>query len=189
MEKAKSLFKAAGVAGNTFVLPTANVLPGMIESSTIWAQQAKAAGHQHRVEGLAAGNYWTTAGGAYVRPFCLQVAQPIPSLTGAVPLADPVRCAVLGHPLGRSSPPGAPEPTTSSWPPRPPPTPAKAADLWHQVQQQQVTEGGYVVWGLAPYIDFAGNNVRGLTASSAFNFNNWRFQDGWIAQVTPTRPH
>ncbi len=32
------------MAGTTYTLPTANVLPGMIESSTIWAQQAKAAG-------------------------------------------------------------------------------------------------------------------------------------------------
>ncbi len=39
-----------------------------------------------------------------------------------------------------------------------------------------------MVWGWLPYIDFAASNVRGLAASSAFNFNNWRFQDGWIAK-------
>ena len=76
VDKAKSLFKAAGVEGNTFVLPTANVLPGMIESSTIWAQQAKAAGINIQLKVLQPGNYWTSAGGAYIRPFCLQVAQP-----------------------------------------------------------------------------------------------------------------
>ena len=48
------------------------------------------------------------------------------------------------------------------------------------MQQQQIDQGGYVVWGWLPYIDFAANNIRGLKASSALPFNNFRFQDGWI---------
>ena len=182
VEKAKSLFKAAGVAGNTFVLPTANVLPGMIESSTIWAQQAKAAGINIELKVLQPGNYWTTAGGAYVRPFCLQVDQPIPSLTGQYRSLIQVGSPYWDTHWGAQVPGGtqanslilAAEAATD---------PNKAASLWNQVQQQQVNEGGYVVWGWAPYIDFAAPTVRGLKASSAFNFNNWRFQDGWIAST------
>jgi peptide/nickel transport system substrate-binding protein len=180
VEKAKSLFKAAGVAGNTFVLPTANVLPGMIESSTIWAQQAKAAGINIELKVLQPGNYWTTAGGAYVRPFCLQVDQPIPSLTGQYRSLIQVGAPYWDTHWGAQPSGGtqannlilAAEAATDS---------SKASDLWHQVQQQQINEGGYVLWGWAPYIDFAGTTVRGLKASSAFNFNNWRFQDGWLA--------
>ncbi|MEI7778416.1 MAG: ABC transporter substrate-binding protein [Actinomycetes bacterium] len=180
VEKAKSLFKAAGVLGNTFVLPTAPVLPGMIESSTIWAQQAKAAGVNIQLKVLQPGNYWTSAGGAYVRPFCLQVAQALPSMTGQYRSLMQLGAPYSDTHWGAQKPDGkvkndiilAAEATLD---------PTKAADLWHQAQQQQFDEGGYVVWGNLPYIDFAAKNVRGLSASSAFNFNNFRFQDGWLA--------
>jgi peptide/nickel transport system substrate-binding protein len=180
VDKAKSLFKAAGVEGNTFVLPTANVLPGMIESSTIWAQQAKAAGINIQLKVLQPGNYWTSAGGAYVRPFCLQVDQPTPSLTGQYRSLIQVGSPYWDTHWGAQQPGGtaannlilAAEAAVDT---------SKASDLWRQVQQEQVNQGGYVVWGLAPYIDFAGLNVRGLKASSALNFNNYRLQDGWIA--------
>ena len=49
------------------------------------------------------------------------------------------------------------------------------------MQEQQHNEGGYVVWAGLPYIDFAANNVHGLKASVGLQFNNFRFQDGWIA--------
>ena len=180
VDKAKSLFKQAGVAGTTYTLPTANVLPGMIESSTIWAQQAKAAGINIQLKVLQPGNYWTSAGGAYTRPFCLQIAQALPSLTGQYRSLIQQNAPYWDTHWGQQRPGGsaatslilAAEAATDS---------AKAAGLWQQVQREQFDQGGYVVWGWLPYIDFAANNVRGLKASSAFNFNNWRFHDGWIA--------
>jgi peptide/nickel transport system substrate-binding protein len=180
-DKAKSLFKQAGVAGTTYTLPTANVLPGMIESSTIWAQQAKAAGINISLKVLQPGNYWTTAGGAYTRPFCLQIAQALPSLTGQYRSLIQFNAPYWDTHWGQQKQGGksatdlilSAEAATDE---------SKAAGLWNQVQQAQHNEGGYVVWGWLPYIDFAGSNVRGLAASSAFNFNNWRFQDGWIAK-------
>ncbi len=180
-DKAKALFKQAGVAGTTYTLPTANVLPGMIESSTIWAQQAKAAGINISLKVLQPGNYWTTAGGAYTRPFCLQIAQALPSLTGQYRSLIQFNAPYWDTHWGQQKPDGkaatdlilSAEAATDE---------SKAADLWHQVQSAQHNEGGYVVWGWLPYIDFAASNVHGLKASSAFNFNNWRFQDGWIAK-------
>lgn len=180
VEKAKSLFQQAGVLGETYVLPTAATLPGMIESSTIWAQQAKAAGVNIKLKVLQPGDYWTTAGGAYVRPFSLQVAQALPSLTGQYRSLIQQNAPYWDTHWGAQQPGGkaatdlilAAEAAVDT---------AKANDLWRQVQQQQFDEGGYVVWGWLPYIDFAAKNVRGLSASSAFNFNNFRFQDGWLA--------
>ena len=179
-DKAKSLFKQAGVAGTTYTLPTANVLPGMIESSTIWAQQAKAAGINIQLKVLQPGNYWTTAGGAYTRPFCLQIAQALPSLTGQYRSLIQQNAPYWDTHWGQQRP-GGPAATALILAAEAATDNAKAADLWQQVQREQADQGGYVVWGWLPYIDFAANNVRGLKASSAFNFNNWRFQDGWIA--------
>lgn len=181
VDKAKSLFKQAGVAGTTYVLPTANVLPGQIEMSTIWAQQAQAAGINIRLKVLQPGNYWTSAGGAYVRPFSNQIAQALPSLTGQYRSLIQDGAPYWDTHWGQQQPGGraatalilAAEAAIDQ---------TKANDLWHQVQQEQFSQGGYVVWGWLPYIDFAAKNVRGLAASSAFNFNNWRFQDGWIAR-------
>ncbi|HQJ34697.1 MAG TPA: ABC transporter substrate-binding protein [Rhodoglobus sp.] len=180
VEQAKKLFQEAGVLGQTFELPTANVLPGMVEAATIWSEQAKAAGINIKVKTLQAGDYFTEAGGAYVRPFAQQAMQPIPSLTGVYRSLLQVGAPYWDTHWGAQKPGGAAandlilaaEAELDS---------AKAADLWGQVQKQQFDDGGYVVWGAVPYIDFAAKNVRGLKASAAFNFNNWRFQDGWLA--------
>ena len=182
VEKAKSLFQKAGVAGKTFTLPVANVLPGMVESATIWAEQAKAAGIKIDLKTLQPGDYWTTAGGAYTRPFSLQIAQALPSLTGQYRSLIQSGAPYWDTHWGAQKPDGKvandlilqAEATLDA---------GKAKELWRQVQQQQIDAGGYVVWGWLPYIDFAAKNIRGLKASSALPFNNFRFQDGWIASA------
>jgi peptide/nickel transport system substrate-binding protein len=179
-DKAKSLLQAAGVAGNTFELPVANVLPGMVESSTIWAQQAEKAGIKITLKTLQPGDYWTSAGGAYVRPFSIQVAQPLASLTGqyrsliqkGAPYWDTYWGAQKDGGQAATDLIVQAESTLD---------PTKAKDLWRKVQEQQFNDGGYVVWAGFPYIDFAANNIRGLKASGGLPFNNFRFQDGWIA--------
>jgi peptide/nickel transport system substrate-binding protein len=182
VDKAKFLFKQAGVAGKTYILPTANVLPGMIESSTIWAQQATAAGIDIQLKVLEPGDYWTSAGGAYVRPFCLQIEEPIPSLTGQYRSLIQLNAPYWDTHWGEQRP-GGQAATALILAAEAAIDPTRANDLWHQVQLEQFTEGGYVVWGWLPFIDFAANNVRGLAASSGFNFNNWSFQDGWLANT------
>jgi peptide/nickel transport system substrate-binding protein len=179
-DKAKSLFQAAGVAGHTFELPVANVLPGMVESSTIWAQQAEKAGIKITLKTLQPGDYWTSAGGAYVRPFSIQIAQPLASLTGqyrsliqkGAPYWDTYWGAQKDGGQAATDLILQAESTLDA---------TKANDLWRKVQEQQHNDGGYVVWAGFPYIDFAANNVRGLKASGGLPFNNFRFQDGWIA--------
>lgn len=177
--KAKALFEEAGVAGQSFELPVANVLPGMVESATIWAEQAKAAGITITLKTLQPGDYWTEAGGAYKRPFAIQVAQALPSLTGQYRSLIQDGAPYWDTHWGAQADGGA-EATQLILQAEAELDPTKAADLWRQVQQKQADEGGYIVWGWLPYIDFAANDVRGLKASSALPFNNFRFQDGWI---------
>lgn len=180
VEKAKSLFKQAGVLGTTYVLPTANVLPGMIESSTIWQQQVKAAGVNIKLKVLPPGDYWTSAGGAYVRPFCLQIAQALPSLTGQYRSLIQYGAPYWDTHWGAQAN-GGKQATQLLLSAEAALDTSTANRLWGQAQEEQFSQGGYVVWGWLPYIDFAAQNVRGLKASSAFNFNNFRFQDGWLA--------
>ena len=179
VEKARSLFKAAGVLGNTFTLPTTNFLPGMVESSTILAEQAAAAGVKVTVNNESAATYFTPAGGFLSRDFGYEVDQPVGSLLSAylseytltAPYPDTHWGKQTGGPAKQKLISEAVAATD----------PAKAAELWHECQMQQYNEGGYLVWGNVPYVDAAANNVRGLTAGAGFSYNNWRLQDGWLA--------
>jgi peptide/nickel transport system substrate-binding protein len=179
VEKAKSLFKAAGVLGQTFVLPTSNFLPGMVESSTILAEQAAAAGVKVAVNTTSAATYFTPAGGFLTRDFGYEVDQPVGSLLAAYlseyTLGSPYPDTHWGHqPGGAAAEKLISEAIAAT-------DPARAAQLWHECQLQQFNEGGYLVWGNVPYVDAAANNVRGLSTGAGFSYNNWRLQDGWLA--------
>ncbi len=178
-EKARSLFKAAGVLGQTFTLPTCDFLPGMVESSTILAQQAAAAGVKVVVNTESAATYFTPAGGFTIRPFGYEVDQPVGSLLAAYrseytvgnPYPDTHWGSQPGGVAAEKLISAAIAATDSS----------KAAELWRECQLQQFNQGGYLVWGNVPYVDAAANNVRGLSAGAGFSYNNWRLQDGWLA--------
>lgn len=178
IDKAKSLFKAAGVAGATFTLPTCNFLPGMVESSTILAQQASAAGITVNVDTTSAATYFTPAGGFLVRPFGYEVDQPVGSLTAAY-LSEYTLAAPYPDTHWGLQPGGAAAETLISQAIAAPDQ-ATARSLWAQCQQQQFDQGGYLVWGNLPYVDAAANNIRGLRAGAGFSYNNWRLCDGWI---------
>ena len=179
VEKARSLFKAAGVLGNTFTLPTTNFLPGMVESSTILAEQAAAAGVKVTVNNESAATYFTPAGGFLSRDFGYEVDQPVGSLLSAYlseyTLTAPYPDTHWGKQTGGAAKQKLISEAVAAT------DPAKAAELWHECQMQQYNEGGYLVWGNVPYVDAAANNVRGLTAGAGFSYNNWRLQDGWLA--------
>lgn len=179
LAKATELFKEAGVAGTTFDWPTAPVFPGMVESTTILAEQAKAAGVNINVQVGASGTYYTPAGGAYERYASVQVMQPSSSLTTNY-RALLTRDAPYPDTHWGWQKPGGEDAEALIAKAIAANDPAAAEDLWHQVQEQQFNEGGYVVWGRLPYIDMAGNNVRGLKTSGVLNFNQFRFLDGWL---------
>jgi len=177
-DKARSLFKAAGVLGETFTLPTCDFLPGMVESSTILAQQAAAAGVKVVVNTESAATYFTPAGGFTIRPFGYEVDQPVGSLLAAYrseyTVGNPYPDTHWGsQPGGAAAEKLISEAIAAT-------DPSKAAELWRECQLQQFNEGGYLVWGNVPYVDAAANNVRGLSAGAGFSYNNWRLQDGWL---------
>jgi peptide/nickel transport system substrate-binding protein len=178
VEQAKSLFKSAGVAGKTFVLPTCDFLPGMVESSTALAQQAEAAGIKVSVKTTSAATYFTPAGGFTTRDFGYEVDQPVASLLTAYRSEYTIGCPYPDTHWGEQAGGAAKEALIKQAIAET--NPSKAADLWRECQMQQFNEGGYLVWGNVPYVDAAGTNVRGLKAGAGFSFNNWRLCDGWL---------
>ena len=178
VDKARSLFKAAGVLGDTFTLPTCNFLPGMVESSTILAQQASAAGIKVTVNNESAATYFTPAGGFLVRPFGYEVDQPVGSLLAAYRSEYTIGCPYPDTHWGSQSGGAQAEKLISQAIAAT--DASKAAELWRECQLQQFNEGGYLVWGNVPYVDAAASNVRGLSAGAGFSYNNWRLCDGWL---------
>jgi peptide/nickel transport system substrate-binding protein len=179
VDQAKSLFKAAGVAGQTFTLQTTAAFAGLVESATILAEQAAAAGVKVAVQTVSASTYFTPAAGYLSRSFGQEVNEPAASLAESyrgeliknAPFDDTHWCdgpdanarnAVIQRAIQESNP-------------------EKANELWRAAQMQQYDEGGYLWWTNLPYVDAAAKKVRGLGTGAAFNFNSWRFCDGWLA--------
>jgi peptide/nickel transport system substrate-binding protein len=179
-EKAKSLFKAAGVLGNTFELPIANALAGMIESATVWKEQVKPAGVTLKLKTLPSGIYWTPAGKVNIRPMSENTSQPMVAL-GTQYRAFFETTAPFQDTHWGQQPNGGKAKNNLILEAQGTLDEAKAKELWHEVQLQQLNEGGYVAWGNVPYLDFAAKNVRGLKANNAFALGHFQFADAWLA--------
>ena len=177
--QAKSLLKKAGALDHTFVLPAADVFPGMVAGATLFAEQAQAAGVKVVVKQENPVTYFTPAGGFLARPFGYEIDQVVPTLdvdylaelTSNCPYPDTHWGSQPGGAAAQALIQEALAATEAS----------RAAELWHQCQMQQYNEGGYLIWGNVPLVDAAATNVRGLKAGSGFNYNNWRLCDGWLA--------
>jgi peptide/nickel transport system substrate-binding protein len=179
VEQAKSLFKAAGVAGQTFTLTTSATVAGQVESATLLAQQAAAAGITVKVQTQSAETYFTATGGYTSRYFGQEINQTTASLT-AVYRAELITGASYNDTHWGDGPQGAArtaaiEAAISAT------DPAEAQRRWNTVQEAQFNQGGYLWWANLPFVDAAANDVRGLSAGAGFNFNSWQLQDGWLA--------
>jgi ABC-type transport system substrate-binding protein len=60
--------------------------------------------------------------------------------------------------------------------------PARARDLWHQVQLQQYNDGGVIAWANADDLAAVAPNVRGVSAKPEGYLDYFRLQNGWLSQ-------
>jgi peptide/nickel transport system substrate-binding protein len=179
IDQAKALFKAAGVLGHTFPWPTAQSFVGQAESAAVLAEEASQAGITVTLTTESAGAYFTPAEGAFERVCEQNVMQPIPSLAAQYS-AELTKNAPYSDTHWGSQQPGGAAAANLINQAIQTLNPSLAAELWHEVQLAQFNQGGYVIWANAPYVDIAANNVRGLKSGGGFNFNCFRFCDGWL---------
>ena len=176
--QAKSLLKSAGRAGLSVTLQTSSAAPGLLEAGTLYAQQAKAAGVNIKVQTLETSEYYTSAGGFLSRTFGENLnGMAYPSLTSAyltqlwtkAPYND-------GHWGSRPNQPDKPLfdaiGTIDA---------TKAQELWASVQKTQFDAGPYIIWGNADFVDLVSPNVRGLKATAAGPLNNYDFSKAGLA--------
>lgn len=175
-EKAKALLKAAGKEGLSFTLPIAPAAPGFVEAATLFAQQAKAAGVNVKLQNIPTANYYSQTPGNYTyRTIQLDSGQgpSLPTYYRAF--------LVTGAP-GGSAHWGSPEHDKQIYDAMAQVDPAKATEKWREVQQTIFNEGGSMVYADTNFVDAVGSNVMGLQGGPGFPFNDVRIQDGWLAK-------
>jgi peptide/nickel transport system substrate-binding protein len=170
IEQAKSLLKKAGQENLTVLLQTSQIFPGFVESATLLAEQAKAAGVTMNLKQEPANSYynpsllylkmpfaetqWAITSLKYFYLQALASDAPYPETHWK----DPAFTQKLSQAIGETDE-------------------TKAQDLWNQVQEIQYNEGGYLNWTNADWVDGLSNSVKGMKPSGAGALGNMRFMD------------
>jgi peptide/nickel transport system substrate-binding protein len=173
IEKAKSLLKAAGHSNLTVELQTSDIFPGFVESATLLAQQATAAGVTINLKTEPANSYYNPSL-LYLKMAFAETQWPmlslkyfyLQSLSSNAPYNEThFKSASFGNVLQKAI--GELDKT-------------KAQDYWNQVQQIQYDQGGYLQWVNADWVDAVSKKVAGLKPHAAGALGNYLFQDAWL---------
>jgi peptide/nickel transport system substrate-binding protein len=174
IDKAKSLLKAAGQSNLAVEFQTSDIFPGFVESATLFAQQAKAAGVTVNLKQEPANSYYNPSL-LYLKMAFAETQWPMLSLkyfylqalsTGAPYNETHFKSAAFNTALANAI--GELDKT-------------KAQDYWNQVQQIQYDQGGYLQWTNADWVDAVSKKVQGLKPHAAGALGNYLFMDAWLS--------
>jgi peptide/nickel transport system substrate-binding protein len=170
-EKAKSLLAAAGLENATFTLQTSDPAPAMLESSTLFAQQAKEAGITVKLRKWPTDQYYSKAFNHY--PFAA-------TNWGGRPLSSQIALAYL-----KSSPYNETKWVDSGFEALiqkafATPDVDKRKPIMVEAQQMLFDEGATIIWGFLPNIDAISAKVHGITPSVIRSMGNYDFRKAWI---------
>ncbi len=169
--QAKSLLKAAGQSDLRVTLYSSSAAPGMIESATAFAQQAKAAGITVNVNNGPSASYF---GPSYLKQNFAQTDWPAFSLFSWYQQA-----------LAPNAPFNETHWRDAEWDKLYLQTQAtldesKRKELNFELQRILWERGGYIMWGFYPLLDGLAPNVQGAVPNSNNELSNFNFQDFWL---------
>jgi peptide/nickel transport system substrate-binding protein len=173
IEQAKSLLRRAGQQNLTVELQTSQIIPGFVESATLLAQQAKAAGVTINLKQVPANSYynpsllylkmafaetqWAITG---IKFFYLQaLAKDAPY--NETHYVSASFSDLLNKAIGETDK-------------------TKAQGYWNQVQSIQYNQGGYIDWVAADWVDGLSTKVKGMVPSGAGALGNMSFMDAYF---------
>jgi peptide/nickel transport system substrate-binding protein len=178
IEQAKSLLKAAGMAGASFDLHTTNGAAGMVDSANVFASQAKAAGITINVHNDP--NYY---GNQYLKlPFSVDfwgTRNYLPQVANSMLPAGPPYKAPYNE---------------THWPPKSGPgsdyiklylqaraevDPAKRCDIIHTMQMEEYQNGGYIIPFFNNLVDAYSNKLSGFVENTRSTQNLNSFGNGY----------
>jgi peptide/nickel transport system substrate-binding protein len=174
-EQAKAILKKAGLEGLSLTLDTAAAVAGMNETAALFQQDAKAAGVDIKLNTIDPATFFTAAEGVFERPFAVSYYA-----TGLNSI--PVYYAVSALPGGiyNETHFGTPDQVSQVAAALKEQDDTKAEQLWLDVQQTQIDDGGYIVPSNFNYVDGYGLNVRGIQTTQNMNCDNFNFKTAWV---------
>jgi peptide/nickel transport system substrate-binding protein len=173
IEEASALLAEAGKENLEVTLHTSEIVPGFVEAATLFAEMAKDAGVKVNVKKEDPNAYFDTSklytkldfGQSFWTYSSLGLWYEQSLLSDAIWNETHWRDKSYDQLIRQAQ--GATDEET-------------AVDLWHQVQQVQYDDGGYIVWANLEILDAASNSVKGLVPSAWFNLGGWNYRDVWL---------
>ncbi|MHB1510699.1 MAG: ABC transporter substrate-binding protein [Acidimicrobiales bacterium] len=183
IEQAKFLLKKAGHEGLTFTMQSSPVAQGTTELAQVFAQQCSAAGVKVNIDQVNVTEFYGTN---YLHwPFALDYwyyAAYLSQVAEATLPISPFNETHFASPASSPHPPGVGaryiklynEATATL-------DAAKRAEIAHEMQMIDYTQGGYIIPYFPPVIDGHAKNVGGVVPClTGLSLSNYGFQDLWL---------
>jgi peptide/nickel transport system substrate-binding protein len=167
IEQAQFLLKEAGLEGATFTLSTSNVVAGMLESATVFAEQAKAAGITIELENIPADAYFAERYLKYAFAQSSWSHLLIPSVI--------TRWLVDGAPFNETHW-NRPEFDARFREAQATLDETARRDIYFELQQELWDEGGFIIWGDQSWVDAASSQVTGISPRRYFPLGSYDFR-------------
>jgi peptide/nickel transport system substrate-binding protein len=173
-ERAKALLKKAGKEDLRLELLTAPAGPGLVESATAYAEQAKAAGISIKLNKVPAADLYNTKRYYLKVPF------------GQTQWGGQVFEQIASEALLSTSPFNETAWRDPKWEKRflraQATVDAAARNrLYFELEREIWDRGGYIVWGFQDTLDAVAARVRGIVPNQRFNLGNYDFKSFWLA--------
>jgi peptide/nickel transport system substrate-binding protein len=173
LDKARSLWKAAGMDGTTVALVTSDIGQGTVQAAQVLAQQASAAGISVSVRQVTVDEFFGTSYLKWVFAqdywyFNFYLPQVALATLPAAPFNEthfdnPAYIKLYQQAIATIDD-------------------AKRQQLAYEMQQIDYTEGGYIIPFFPPVIDGYGTNVNGLVPSKGgLSLNAYDFKQIWLS--------
>jgi peptide/nickel transport system substrate-binding protein len=172
IDQAKFLLKKAGAQNLEVTLYSSTAIAGMLESATIFAQQAKKAGVTVHVNNGPPDTYFTSK---YLKWAFGQTNWP------AIPIPNWINESLTSKAFYNETHWKRPSFDQLVLKAQAEQNTAKATELWHEVQKVLYDQGGYLIWGFAPFLDGVSKKVNGVVPSGFFALGNFDFQHFWLS--------
>jgi peptide/nickel transport system substrate-binding protein len=173
LDQARALLKEAGMEGLTVTMDSSAVVPGMLESATLFAEQASGAGVTVEINNVPPGDFFGARYLQYTFSQSSWVAGTVLGLMDASVGPNAVYNETHFHDAELDDLIGQAQATVQD---------ATRRDLLFECQRILHERGGYVIWGLAPYVDALSPKVQGIVSTPTLPLGGGNFRDVWLSE-------
>jgi peptide/nickel transport system substrate-binding protein len=171
LDQAKSLLKAAGKDGLKVTLDASSVSPGMLESATLFAEQAKGAGVEVTINNVPPGDYYGPNYLKYTFGQSSWVAGTVTGLMQGSVGPNATYNETHFHDDNFDKLFTQAQATLDE---------SKRNDMLFECQKILYDTGGYIIWGLSPYIDGLSPKVKDMSSTPTYPLGGGDFRKVWL---------